>query len=144
MSALPPRKVRLLFVDDDGSIRIFAGVMFNNGIFEITVAASTREADELLKKASFDIIVCDVMMPDENGIQYCNRLKKSGNSIPFVFLSAVGTTDSVQSGLASGALAYFIKPFDAQELQQKILALVGTSVTLPTNPPKKIHRWFNR
>jgi DNA-binding response OmpR family regulator len=84
------------------------------------------------------------MMPDEDGIHYCNRLKKSGNSIPFVFLSAVGTPDSVQSGIASGASAYFIKPFDARELQQKILALAGTSLTLPTNLPKKTHRWFNR
>jgi len=144
MTATPTKKVRLLFIDDDGSIRIFAAVMFNNAIFDIKVAENTREADDWLKKASFDVIVCDVMMPEEDGIHYCNRLKKSGNSIPFLFLSAVGTPQSVQAGIASGALAYFIKPFDARELQQRILALAGTSHILPPTTPKKTHRWFNR
>ena len=84
------------------------------------------------------------MMPYENGIEYCNRLKKSGNSIPFIILSAVAHSESVRTGLASGAAAYFVKPFDAVELQQNILALAGASLSLPEKPPKKTHNWFNR
>src|SRR5438128_289726 len=137
MATKPPRRIRVLFIDDDGSIRIFAAAMFNDALFDIRVAADTREADNYMKSISFDVIVCDVMMPAEDGIQFCNRLKKAGNTLPFVFLSAVSTPDTVNLGLAAGANAYFVKPFDARELQQRIISLVASSIgdlKLPSHP----------
>jgi DNA-binding response OmpR family regulator len=110
-------------------MRIFASVLFNNQLFEITIAEDTRMADGFLKFESFDIIVCDVMMPGEDGIRFCNRLKKSGNATPFIFLSAVSHPDMVKMGLTAGANAYFVKPFDAKELQNKIVSLVLSSKT---------------
>jgi DNA-binding response OmpR family regulator len=142
------RRIRVLFIDDDGSIRVFAAAMFNERTFDIKVAASTKEADGFLSKMTFDIIVCDVMMPDEDGLHYCNRLKTSGNKIPFIFLSAISRPEAVQQGLASGANAYFIKPFDARELQTKIIRLVASTVKLkpapPDKEPKGKMKWFGR
>ncbi|SRR5258708_4824397 len=149
MANKPVRRIRILFIDDDGSIRIFAAVMFKDALFDIRVAADTREADNYLKKGTFDVIVCDVMMPGEDGIQYCNRLKQAGQAIPFIFLSAVGTPDSVNQGLAAGANAYFIKPFDARELQKRIVDMVMPSLgdhksLSDPNDTKKRTNWWNR
>jgi len=147
----PTRKIRVLFIDDDGSIRIFAEAMFNNHIFDITVAADAKQADFIMKTASFDAIVCDVMMPGEDGIEFCNRLKKTGNSVPFVFLSAVSDPNVIQKGLVTGAHAYFVKPFDSRELQKRIIDLVRSQNRSASRTPErssketsKLSRWFNR
>ena len=148
MPPTPEKKIRVLFIDDDGNIRIFASVMFSSQLFEITVAEDTLQADAFLKNGSFDMIVCDVMMPNEDGIQFCNRLKKAGNSTPFIFLSAVSQPETVNKGLVAGANAYFIKPFDALELQRKIVSLVmPRGTTRPSSDPKepkKPTHWFRR
>src|SRR5438552_12675699 len=101
-------KIRVLFIDDDGSVRILAGALFNNDLFSIEIAANTEQADHLLRTNTFDVIVCDILMPGEDGIHYCNRIKKAGNKVPFIFLSALSQPELVSKGLGAGARAYLV------------------------------------
>src|SRR5438105_3408029 len=105
-------RIKALFIDDDGSVRVLASAMLNSHIFETLLAGSAAEAQDILNNTPVDIIVCDVMMPEEDGIQFCIRLRKGGNKTPFLFLSAIGLSQSVASGLAAGADAYLVKPFE--------------------------------
>ena len=142
-------KVRVLFVDDDSSIRLLAAAMFNSKIFEIAIAANAAEAEKMLRASSFDVIVCDVMMPGESGIEFCDRLRKSGVSTPFLFLSAVSNPDVINKGLEIGAKSYLLKPFEVKDLQRRILEVAPASVVAAAlraaHPPTpKSSRWFKR
>lgn len=143
---MPERKLRVLFVDDDGSVRILASAMFNSKVFDVTIAADTKEAEKMLRSAPFDAIICDVMMPGENGIDFCARLVKGGASTPILLLSAISDPEMVSKGLAAGAKAYLVKPFDIDELQRKIINIAiakarATQPRTPPPPPEK-SRWY--
>ena len=145
----PTNPINVLFVDDDSSLQLLASAMLNNKLFHVLAAQNTKEADVLLAQHSVDLIVCDVMMPNEDGISYCARLKERGNKIPFMILSAVGDPQSIQQGLAAGANQYLVKPFDVAELQKQMVAMTGRKlvrrpeIKAPTNTAKLL-AWFRR
>src|SRR5262249_49427991 len=94
-----------------------------------------------------DLIVCDVMMPDEDGITFCSRLKRAGSSIPMLILSALGDPETIRKGLSSGANQYLVKPFDIIELQKCMLAMAGRKSPDARNPkpassPPAFLSWF--
>ncbi len=119
--------VNVLFVDDDFSIQTLATAMLSNSRFRVFGALNTRQAEKILQSDRIDVIILDVMLPDEDGIQFCRRLKESGNSIPVMMLSALSQPEAVAKGLQAGAAAYLVKPFDPRELEKRVLALVRRS-----------------
>jgi DNA-binding response OmpR family regulator len=127
-------KTRVLFVDDDATLQILASAMMNAGIFEVVSAKGTAEADKILARQTIDIIICDVMMPEEDGLAYCKRLRSSGNKIPLLMLSAVSDPKMIQQATHAGATDYLVKPFDIHALQKKLLAMLGkTPASKPTS-----------
>jgi len=128
------KTIRVLFIDDDQSSRLLAEAVFKHAKFDVALAADAQEAEKILLERSFDVIVCDVMMPGENGIDFCRRIKQSGNKTPFLFLSALDGAKLVSQGLMIGAMAYLYKPFDPMELPRKILALVEQNSSARQEP----------
>ncbi len=135
------KRIQVLFIDDDTSLQTLASAMLNPGIFEVIAVTRTAQAEKILTQRRMDIIICDVMMPDEDGLRFCRRLKDRGDRTPLLFLSAVGDPRTIQQGLAAGASDYLVKPFDVHELQKKLLSMLGiskaSSQTPGKNPPKK-------
>ena len=118
----------LLIVDDDERIRhLLQKFLMRNG-FLVTAARDAAHARRILDGLDFDMIICDVMMPQKNGYEVCEVLKQDERTshIPIILLTAKSTQQDKLQGLAYGADAYLTKPFDKQELLIRLKSLVET------------------
>ncbi len=106
----------LLVVDDDARIRsLLQKYLVEQGYF-VSIVKNTIEAELLLKKIQCNLIILDVMMPGENGVEFTKRLRKDHNAIPIIMLTAMGEIDNRITGLEVGADDYLAKPFEPKEL----------------------------
>jgi two-component system phosphate regulon response regulator OmpR len=105
----------LLVVDDDTRIRTLLRQFLSGNGYRVTVAASAAEARRKLAGLDFDLIVLDVMMPGESGVQLTRALREE-KDVPILMLTALSETDSRIAGLEAGADDYLPKPFDPREL----------------------------
>lgn len=117
---------RILIVDDDDEIRALLRRFLMNHGFGAETAASGTEMDARLATTTFDLIILDVMLPDEDGFSLCRRLR-ANHKVPIIMLTgATETTDRIV-GLELGADDYVTKPFDARELLARIRAVFRRS-----------------
>lgn len=109
----------LLVVDDDTRIRNLLKQYLTENGFRVTVAGNAGEARRKLAGLDFDLIVLDVMMPGETGVDLTKSLRAEKN-VPILMLTALSETDSRILGLEAGADDYLPKPFDPRELILRI------------------------
>ncbi len=109
----------ILVVDDDTRIRSLLKQFLSEQGFRITVAATASEARRRLEGLDFDLLVLDVMMPGESGVDLTRSLREVRN-VPILMLTALAETDSRVTGLEAGADDYLPKPFDPRELVLRI------------------------
>ena len=115
----------LLIVDDDTRIRkLLSKYLVDNG-FIVTVAEDACAAREKLNEFIFDLLVVDVMMPGESGVEFTSWLKEQNNDVPVLMLTAMGEAKDRIAGLESGADDYLPKPFEPQELLLRIKRIVN-------------------
>ncbi|MDJ1304953.1 MAG: response regulator transcription factor [Candidatus Midichloria sp.] len=112
----------ILIVDDDFEIRSLLSELLIKNSFIVSTAKDTEEADKLLQLIIFDLIILDVMMPKESGIQFLTRMKK--NQPPIIMLTAMADIDDRINGLELGAADYLAKPFEVKELILRIKNLL--------------------
>ncbi|HSQ97887.1 MAG TPA: response regulator transcription factor [Rickettsiales bacterium] len=126
------KKFKILVVDDDTRIReLLQQILVKNG-FTTSVSANGNEAREELKKSKFDLIVLDLMMPDESGIELLKDLRINENlNIPAIMLTAMGDIDNKVECFENGCNDYLVKPFESKELILRINNL------LKKNKPRK-------
>ena len=109
----------LLVVDDDTRIRNLLKQYLTENGFRVTVAATAAEARRKLGGLDFDLLILDVMMPGESGVELTSALRTEKN-VPILMLTALSETDSRIAGLEAGADDYLPKPFDPRELILRI------------------------
>ena len=109
----------LLVVDDDTRIRNLLRQYLSENGFRVTVAGTATEARRKLAGLDFDLLVLDVMMPGENGVDLTRSLRAE-KTVPILMLTALSETDSRIAGLEAGADDYLPKPFDPRELILRI------------------------
>jgi two-component system phosphate regulon response regulator OmpR len=115
MESLPDNAAHILVVDDDQRIRdLLAQYLFQNG-FRVTTAADAATARATMAGLVFDVIILDVMMPGENGIELARDLKGTSN-IPICMLTARAEPEERIQGLEIGVDDYVAKPFEPREL----------------------------
>ena len=143
VAVLPKRKI--LLVDDDPLIqRLIAQLLIASG-YQVETAVSGRMAIAMVQKAPPDLILLDVMMPEMDGYEVCQRLRQEpqGISVPVVMLTAMDEPESVIKALRSGADDYVTKPFEIDELVMRVEAHLRRSerdvaanplTALPGNP----------
>src|SRR5258708_3426207 len=105
----------LLVVDDDTRLRELLRRYLGDNGFRVTVAGSATEARQRLASVAFDLIVLDVMMPGESGIELTRELRRQG-TVPILLLTAMAEARDRIDGLGSGADDYLAKPFEPREL----------------------------
>lgn len=127
----------LLIVDDDERLRKLLSQFLKEKGFEISSAESAAEAFELLSFFKFDLIVLDVMMPNESGLDLAQRLRHNNIKTPILFLTALGTTADKIRGLESGGDDYLPKPFEPKELLLRIHAILRRIHDGPSSILKK-------
>lgn len=116
----------ILIVDDDREIRDLTARFLRRHGFRATPAANGREMDTHLAEGRFDLVVLDLMMPGEDGLSICRRLRAQG-SVPIVMVTALGEETDRIVGLEMGADDYVPKPFNPRELLARIRAVLRRS-----------------
>lgn len=117
----------ILVIDDDERLRILLRRFLEESGFRVTDAGSAQEARSILKGMAFDILVVDVMMPGETGIEFLADLRKD-DPVPALFLTARSETESRIEGLEAGADDYMSKPFEPRELVLRIQRILQRNV----------------
>lgn len=120
MSAPP----HILVVDDHAEIRQSVTRYLQKNGMQATGAGNTSEMDDHLGKETIDLIVLDIMMPGENGLAACARLRREHRMTPILMLTALGEDDDRINGLDTGADDYLAKPFNPRELLARINAIL--------------------
>jgi two-component system phosphate regulon response regulator OmpR len=113
----------LLVVDDDTRIRSLLSQYLTERGFRVTVAAHAAEARRKLEGLNFDLLVLDVMMAGESGVDLTRSLRET-KDVPILMLTALSETDMRIKGLEAGADDYISKPFDPRELILRINSIL--------------------
>ncbi|WP_159591896.1 response regulator [Chelativorans xinjiangense] len=114
---------RILLVEDDPEIsRMLVDVLSDNG-FTASPVSSAIEMDAVLGRENVDLVVLDIMLPGEDGLSICRRLR-AGSAIPIIMVTARGEDIDRIIGLEIGADDYVPKPFNSRELVARIRALL--------------------
>lgn len=127
MSAPP----HILVVDDHAEIRQSVTRYLQKNGMQATGACNTSEMDDLLGKETIDLIVLDIMMPGEDGLAACARLRREHRMTPILMLTALGEDDDRINGLDTGADDYLAKPFNPRELLARINAILRRAGDAP-------------
>ena len=125
----------ILVVDDDKRIVELIKNYLNKNKYRVSVAENAAEAREKLENIEFDLLILDIMMPGENGLELTNSLKKTNLNNPILLLSALGSSEDRIQGLEIGADDYLPKPFEPKELLLRIRNLLKRN---KINKTKKI------
>jgi two-component system phosphate regulon response regulator OmpR len=127
---------RLLVVEDDARLRgLLERYLAENG-FEVAGAGDCAQAEKLRQRQHFDLIVLDLMLPGEDGLGYCRRLRGSGDSTPVIMLTARGDEVDRIVGLEIGADDYLPKPGNPRELLARIRAVLRRRQVLAVGAPQ--------
>lgn len=109
----------ILVIDDDARLRdLLAQFLSDNG-FRVSAAADANDARGRMAGLVFDLLVLDLMMPGESGLEFAADLRRSDN-VPILMLTAMGETTDRINGLECGADDYLTKPFEPRELLLRI------------------------
>ena len=114
-------------VDDDRAVREALRRALTLAGYEVQLAQDGEQALELVVQAVPDAVVLDVGMPGIDGLEVCRRLRRLGNRVPILMLTARDAVADRIDGLDVGADDYMVKPFDVGELQARIRALLRRS-----------------
>ncbi len=120
-------KAHILVVDDDNRIRELVKQYLNENNYLVTTSSSAEDAKEKIKIIKFDIIVLDIMMPGQSGLDFTNENKKTINT-PILLLTAKGETSERIEGLEAGADDYLGKPFEPKELVLRIQNILNKTL----------------
>jgi DNA-binding response OmpR family regulator len=115
---------RLLLVDDDEMILELLTLRLKAQGYDIRTALNGEKAYEEVRAFQPHAIICDVVMPKVDGPTFCRQMRTEGNPVPFLFLTAKGQPGDKVEVLSAGADDYLVKPFDPQELNARITAIL--------------------
>jgi CheY-like chemotaxis protein len=115
MNVPAPSKRRILIVDDDPLLLAFLTEVIGHAGYDTIAVTSGEEALRVVAAREPDMALLDISMPGMSGLELAATLKAS-SSVPFMFLSAVGDSESARQAAAHGAVGYLVKPVDAARL----------------------------
>ena len=126
-------KPKILVVDDDLRLRDLLSRYLAEQGFQVSTVADATALDQTLARERVDVLVLDLMLPDEDGLSICRRLRGNGSDIGIVMLTAKGDDVDRIVGLELGADDYLCKPFNPRELVARLNALLRRRA--PGGPP---------
>ena len=131
---MPEPLARILVADDESDLRSLLQRYLGDQGYAVRTVESAAPLDKMLARERFDVLVLDVMMPGEDGLSICRRLRAQGETIPILMLTARGDPLDRIIGLEMGADDYLPKPFNPRELLARIQALVRRQRMLGRRP----------
>src|SRR4051812_31315474 len=117
-----PAAPRVLIVDDEVSMRQWLQIALRKDGYEVFSAQNGREALELLRQKDrrFDLMLSDIRMPDISGVEVLREAKAIDRDLVVFMMTAFASTDTAVEAMRLGALDYFTKPFNVDELRLKV------------------------
>lgn len=126
-------KTRILVVDDDQRLRDLLNRYLTEQGYAVRAASEAVEMNRLLARERYDLMILDLMLPGEDGLSICRRLRGGGETMPIIMLTAKGDDVDRIVGLELGADDYLPKPFNPRELVARIQAVLRRQP--PPAPP---------
>jgi DNA-binding NtrC family response regulator len=111
---------RILIVDDDPHFLRVLQRILSGEKFEVTATSNPCDAIEFLRSNNFDLIICDLRMPDCDGLNLLHEIRRTGNEVPVIILTAYGEVDTYLEAMNAGATEYLNKPIKSDELVQVV------------------------
>lgn len=111
---------KIAIIDDDKKIRDLIKQYLNDQGFECFAGEQGKDLDQIIQKKDIDLIVLDLMLPNESGLDICKRVRVNKVNIPIIMLTAKGDEVDRIIGLEMGADDYLPKPFNPRELLARI------------------------
>ena len=132
----------LLVVDDDAELRNLLRDYLGQAGYRVTAVADGRQMRQAMDTAPFDLVILDIMLPGEDGLSLCRRLR-AGSRIPIPMLTARGDEVDRIVGLEMGADDYLSKPFNPRELLARVKSILRRAGSLPENLADEDVRLFH-
>jgi DNA-binding NtrC family response regulator len=110
-------RASMLIVDDEASILEFLAMLFESEGFAVETTRSATEAQRALASKSYDLVLCDILMPDGNGLDLLKEIKGASPNTAVVMMTAFTSTKTAIEAMKLGAYDYVSKPFDVEELK---------------------------
>ena len=123
---------KILLVDDDVRLRDLLSRYLTEQGFQVTAIADSSQLDRKLQRDPPHLVVLDLMLPGEDGLSVCRRLRGAGETVPIIMLTAKGEEVDRIVGLEMGADDYLPKPFNPRELVARIHAVLRRHGERPT------------
>ena len=114
--------LRVLVVDDERAIRKFLRAALNAQGYIVYEASNGEEALKAMREKSYDVIILDVRMPEMSGIQVMTELRKLDPFIEVIIMTGYASVDNAKKIMELGAYDYMLKPYNIEELMEKIEA----------------------
>ncbi|MGX5915342.1 osmolarity response regulator transcription factor OmpR [Aliidiomarina sp. Khilg15.8] len=115
---------KILVVDDDMRLRALLERYLMEQGFSVRAVGDAVQMDRLLERENFNLMVLDLMLPNEDGMSICRRLRAAGSELPIIMLTAKGDEVDRIMGLEVGADDYLAKPFNPRELLARVNAVL--------------------
>lgn len=131
--ANPEDMPHVLVVDDDDRLRTLLAKYLGDNGFMVTPAADAAEARHRMGSLTFDLIILDLMMPGESGLEFAEKLRDV-NDIPILMLTAMSESEDRIRGLEKGGDDYLTKPFEPRELVLRIHSILKRARPQPSQP----------
>ncbi len=118
------QKIRIIVVDDDARLRELLNRYLSEQGYSVRAVSDGGDMNRWLARERYDLMVLDLMMPGEDGLSICRRLRGLGDKMPIIMLTAKGDDVDRIVGLEVGADDYLAKPFNPRELVARIQAVL--------------------
>jgi two-component system response regulator PilR (NtrC family) len=120
---------RLLVIDDERSLREFLTILLEQEGYEVTTADTVASGIEAVLSGSYDLVMCDLKLPDGSGLEVLAKARKQQVASPFIIITAHTTPQHALEALRAGAAEYLSKPFNVEDLKLILDKLLGTGKT---------------
>lgn len=130
-----PSSLNILVVEDEDAARSYIEMILTDmGVASVTTAADGRQALEIFadNEDKYDLVVCDWMMPRMSGLEFLKQVRSVSPDKPFLMITALATVEAVEEAITHHVSAYVAKPFEPEQLEEKVLSLTMRS-TVPQN-----------
>jgi DNA-binding NtrC family response regulator len=119
----------ILVVDDERSLREFLTILLEQEGYEVTTVDSVASGIEMVVKGKFDLVMCDLKLPDGSGLEVLTEAQKRQVASPFIIITAHTTPQHALESLRAGAAEYLSKPFNVEDLKLILEKLLGEGAT---------------
>lgn len=126
-------KKKVLIVDDEGGMRHMLSVLLEREGYEIEAAENGKEGLDKIKNEDYSLVLCDIRMPEMDGLSFLEAAKQVRRDVPVIMMSAFGNVDTAIEAMKKGAYDYVSKPFKADEILIRLQRLTEQETMVAEN-----------